>query len=134
MDAAARREVRKRAGNCCEYCRMPQSAAPFLTFHMEHIQATQHVHDDSLQNTCLACPHCNFHKGPNLTTLSVTTREIVPLFHPRVQNWDEHFRMDGPHIVGVTETGTATVRLLQMNDGDQVEIRAALRQRSEFPV
>jgi len=132
MDAETRRQVRDRANHCCEYCRLPQSAAPFLTFHIEHIQATQHIQDDTLDNLGLACPHCNLHKGPNLTTLSVETGDIVPLFHPRQQIWKDHFRVNRARIEGCTEVGKATARLLKMNEGDQIEIRAALIQRGEF--
>ncbi len=131
MNAGVRRQVRDRANHCCEYCRLPQSAAPFLTFHIEHIQATQHIQDDSLDNLCLACPHCNLHKGPNLTTLSVDTGDIVPLFHPRQQVWDDHFRINRARIEGRTDVGRATARLLKMNEGDQIEIRAALIRRGE---
>jgi hypothetical protein len=132
MDAATRREVRERAQHRCEYCRLPQAAAPFLAFHVEHIQASQHVHDDSLHNLCLACPHCNLNKGPNLTTLDPGTRELIALFHPREQVWEEHFRFVDARIEGRTATGTATARLLKMNNEDQIEIRAALMLRGEF--
>jgi hypothetical protein len=132
MDTATRRRVRSRARQRCEYCRLPQSAAPFLTFHIEHIEASQHVDDDSLDNLCLACPHCNLHKGPNLTTLSAETREIVVLFHPRRDAWDEHFRQSGANIEGITATGKATVRLLKMNADEQVQIRTELIARDEF--
>jgi hypothetical protein len=132
MDAATRRQVRERAGDQCEYCRLPQAAAPFLTFHVEHIKASQHIQDDSLSNLCLACPHCNLHKGPNLATLDPETRELIPLFHPREHHWNEHFRFAGPRIEGLTPIGTATARLLKVNDEDQVEIRAALMLRGEF--
>lgn len=131
MDAATRRQVRERAEECCEYCRLPQFAAPFLRFHVEHIQASQHIVDDGLENLCLACPRCNLNKGPNLASLS-QARELVPLFHPRQQKWDEHFRLDGATIVGLTPIGTATARLLKMNEGDQIEIRAALILRGEY--
>jgi hypothetical protein len=103
-----------------------------LTFHIEHIQAKQHIQDDNLDNLCLACPHCNLHKGPNLTTLCGETGDIVPLFHPRQQVWDDHFRISGTKIEGRTEVGKATARLLKMNEGDQTEIRAALFLRGEF--
>jgi len=132
IDAATRRFVRERAGNCCEYCRLPQSAASFLTFHVEHIQATQHIQDDSPSNLCLACPHCNLNKGPNLSSLNPDTRETVDLFHPRKQSWDDHFRLDGARIVGKTPTGEATVRLLKMNDDEHLEIRAGLILRGEY--
>jgi len=132
MDAETRRQVRDRANHCCEYCRLPQSAAPFLAFHIEHIRATQHIQNDSLDNLGLACPHCNLHKGPNLTTLSVESGDIVPLFHPRQQFWDDHFQINRARVQGRTEVGKATAKLLKMNERDQIEIRAALIQGGEF--
>ena len=42
MDAAVRQLVWHRAGDRCEYCRLPQAAAPAFTFHVEHIRARQH--------------------------------------------------------------------------------------------
>ncbi len=127
MNAATRQQVRKRANDRCEYCRLPQAAAPFLTFHIEHVQAQQHVEDDSLENLALACPDCNRHKGPNLTTIDAQTRLIVQLFHPRQDDWDSHFEYRGTIIVGRTLVGSATIRLLQMNAIERVEMRAELQ-------
>ena len=59
MDAATRHRVRQRANQRCEYCHLPQSAAPFLSFHIEHIRASQHGRDDALNNLALACPDWN---------------------------------------------------------------------------
>jgi len=42
MDDALREFVRQRAAERCEYCLLPQSAARFFTFHVEHIRAKQH--------------------------------------------------------------------------------------------
>lgn len=55
MDAVTRQFVRNRAGHRCEYCRLPQASAPFVSFHLEHIEAQQHVADDSIDNLALAC-------------------------------------------------------------------------------
>lgn len=132
MNAETRRQVRERATHRCEYCLLPQAASPFFTFHIEHILATQHIQDDSLDNLCLACPHCNLHKGPNLTTVDPVSRELIPLFHPRKQEWRDHFTVEDARIEGLSETGAATSRLLKMNDADQVEIRARLIFRGEF--
>ena len=126
MDAATRQLVRTRANDRCEYCHLPQAAAPFLTFHIEHVQAQQHVEDDSLENLALACPDCNRHKGPNLTTIDPQTRLIVRLFHPRQDVWDAHFEYRGAIIVGCTLVGESTIRLLQMNTVERVEMRAEL--------
>jgi hypothetical protein len=126
MEVATQRLVRSRAENRCEYCRLPQHAAPFLTFHIEHNQAKQHVQDDSIDNLALACPDCNRHKGPNLTTLDPATREIVLLFHPRKDVWDEHFEFEGYCIRGITPVGIATEKLLKFNTDERVEMRMEL--------
>ena len=68
----------------------------------------------------------------DLTTPCDETGDIVPLFHPRQQVWDDHFRISDAKIEGRTEVGNATARLLKMNEGDQIEIRAALFLRGEF--
>ena len=132
MDATTRQTVRRRAKDRCEYCHLPQAAAPFLTFHIEHVQAQQHVEDDSLENLALACPDCNRHKGPNLTTIDPQTRLFIRLFHPRQDEWDSHFEYRGTIIVGRTSVGEATIRLLQMNTVERVEMRAELQKSGDF--
>lgn len=132
IDLATRKAVRDRAKNRCEYCLIPQAAAPFLSFHIEHIFAVQHIDDDSLGNLCLACPHCNLHKGPNLTSIHPETRKIVPLFHPRNDLWSQHFQLQDGEILGLTESGLITVSLLKMNDDEQVKIRQELMMRGMF--
>jgi hypothetical protein len=132
MDAATRRTVRIRASHCCEYCRLPQSATPFATFHVEHILAQQHVIDDSIANLALSCPDCNRYKGPNLTTIDIESQRIVPLFHPRLDQWEEHFEFQGALIVAKTVIGRATIRLLEMNSIERVEMRQTLLDVGEF--
>lgn len=132
MEVATRLTVQRRAGHRCEYCRLPQSAAPFLSFHVEHIAAQQHIQDDSLENLALACPDCNRHKGPNLTTFAPGTREIVTLFHPRLELWDDHFKLRGARIVGRTAIGRATVRLLNMNSEDRLKMRQELMAANDW--
>lgn len=124
MDAALRHLVRERAGNRCEYCRLPQESYD-LTFHVEHIVANQHQQDDGPSNLALACDRCNLHKGTNLVTIDRETGGQVALFNPRTDPWNEHFRFDGAKIVGLTPIGRATVRLLHMNS----ERRLLLRKR-----
>ncbi len=77
MNESLRQFVRDRADNRCEYCRLPQTASPFLRFHIEF--------------------------------------EVV----------------DG-RIVGKTDVGMATAKLLMMNSGDQLRIRRMLINRSEY--
>ena len=125
MDAALRALVRRRAGDRCEYCRLPQHAVDGR-FHIEHIVARQHRGDDSHGNLSLACARCNLRKGPNLSAIDDVTGEVVPLFNPRTDAWDDHFYLDGARIIGRTPIGRATAQLLHMNQRRRVELRAEL--------
>ncbi|MGV3720524.1 MAG: HNH endonuclease, partial [Actinomycetota bacterium] len=69
IDAAARGLVRRRVGDCCEYCLLAQDAVAIARFHIEHIIPRQHGGSDETSNLALACYHCNLHKGPNLASL-----------------------------------------------------------------
>ena len=91
--------------------------------HIEHIVARQHGGTDSEENLALACDRCNAYKGPNLTTASEETGEVVELFHPRKQKWSDHFEAVEGMILGKTEIGRASVRLLQMNAPRRMQLR-----------
>jgi 5-methylcytosine-specific restriction endonuclease McrA len=132
MDAATRQLVRHRADNRCEYCLLPHAVAPLFAFHIEHIRAKQHGGDDVPINLALACPDCNRFKGPNLSAVDPKSNEVVPLFNPRKQSWDDHFLWRGARIVGRTATGRATVRILNMNQEERVEMREELLARGEL--
>ena len=125
MTAATRALVRERAGNHCEYCRIHQEDSPHAALHIEHIRPLKHGGSDDESNLCLACIDCNLHKGPNLTGIDPLTDAITPLFHPRQQRWDEHFRWDDLYIIGQTDVGRTTIRVLCMNSAEQLELRMA---------
>jgi len=123
MDQGLRAFVRSRAGNACDYCRIPQQATPLIAFHIEHIVSKQHGGTDDPGGLALACDRCNAYKGPNLTSVDPGTRAVVALFNPRAATGSEHFVIRGGHIVGLTPTGRATVRLLSMKADRRVELR-----------
>lgn len=127
MDAALRDLVRRRADHRCEYCRIHQDDDPFFRLHIEHIVARQHGGQDVEWNLALSCYHCNLHKGPNLSGIDTETEAVVPLFHPRKDNWQAHFTSRGGFIIGRTPTGRATLRVLAMNEPRRVELRALAR-------
>jgi hypothetical protein len=131
MDDALKSLVRRRAGDICEYCRLPQSASRFVRFHIEHIIACQHGGPTEADNLALACSFCNFHKGPNIASLDPESNALAPLYHPRRDRWSDHFRWDGTLAVGLSAIGRATIRLLAMNDWQRVELRENLRMLGE---
>ncbi len=126
MDSAISQLVRQRAGQRCEYCRLPQSASA-LRFHIEHIIARQHGGTDDPANLALACPECNYQKGPNLSSIDPDTGKVTPLFHPRSEQWSDHFAFNAARIVGKSPMGRTTVWLLEMNTGDRLRWREMLR-------
>jgi 5-methylcytosine-specific restriction endonuclease McrA len=84
------RSVWDRAKRRCEYCHMP-AAAYASSLHVDHIIARQHGGETGLENLALACMHCNQRKGPNIAGRNPETGEIIHLFHPRKDAWNDHF-------------------------------------------
>ena len=125
MTAATRALVRQRADHRCEYCQTHQEDSPLAALHIEHIRPLKHGGSDDESNLCLACIDCNLHKGPNLTGIDPQTDAITPLFHPRQQRWNDHFRWDGIHLIAQTSVGRTTIRVLCLNSDEQLELRMA---------
>lgn len=122
MDARLRQSVRQRAKNSCEYCGLHQDYEP-LRFHIEHVIPRQHGGKDSSENLALACHHCNLHKGTNLSGLAPKTKKLTRLFHPRLDDWAEHFANRDGEIIGLTAVGRTTVHLLRMNEDGRLQLR-----------
>ncbi len=59
---------------------------------------------DKPENLALSCHGCNGHKHAKTEALDPVIREHVPLFHPRQQQWREHFESsdDFTLIIGLT--------------------------------
>jgi 5-methylcytosine-specific restriction endonuclease McrA len=124
MTVATRALVRQRAAHRREYCQLHQEDSPLAALHIEHIRPLKHGGSGDA-NLCLACIDCNLHKAPNLTGIDPETDAVTPLFHPRQQRWDDHFRWDGIHLIGQTAVGRTTIRVLCLNSDEQLELRMA---------
>ena len=123
MDQATRRLVRDRAGECCEYCQLPEQHSPVARLQIEHIRPRKHGGSDSDENLALACIDCNLRKGSNLTGIDPATDHITELFNPRMQQWADHFQWDGIRIVGSTNVGRATIEVMDLNSDDRLVVR-----------
>lgn len=132
LSAELRRLVVERAQNCCEFCLLHQDDTPFA-HHLDHVVAQKHGGDSVSENLALACLDCNWHKGTDLTAIDPFDGMITPLFHPRRQNWNDHFLLAGAHIVGQTSTGRATSALLRLNDPARVLQRQVLIDQGRYP-
>jgi 5-methylcytosine-specific restriction endonuclease McrA len=99
MAKSLRLRVWERANGRCEYCQLPQSCTT-LPHELDHIRARQHRGRKSLANLCLACAACNTHKGPNVAGYDPRSGRLVPLFHPRRDDWHAHFAWRGAVLRG----------------------------------
>ena len=120
-----RRLIAERAGYRCEYCLLPQAAA-LHRHEPDHIVPLQHGGVTDLTNLALACLRCNRHKGPNIGSFDPLTGQLVPLFHPRLQVWDQHFQIVDAEIIPLTAEGRVTARVLRFNDPDRLTERQRL--------
>lgn len=128
------REVRERAADHCEYCRLPQDSQE-ATFHVDHIQPRSAGGPTSSSNLSLACVSCSLHKAARRFAEDPETGKQVHLFHPRCDIWREHFRVTSDfRIEGPTPAGRATVTALKMNRPAIVAIRSELYRLGRFPL
>jgi 5-methylcytosine-specific restriction endonuclease McrA len=125
MDATLRALVRERAAECCEYCRRRQADSPLIPFHIEHIVSRKHGGTDHFDNLALACAECNLHKGTDLVGIDPESGDTARLYDPRAQRWENHFAREGARILGLTPTGRATVRVLDLNSRIRLRVRLA---------
>ncbi|PWU09838.1 MAG: HNH endonuclease [Verrucomicrobia bacterium] len=108
--------VAERAAHRCKYCQAPEAVFNF-PFEVEHIIPPGRGGADEDANRALSCRSCNVFKSDHVEATDPLTGTRVPLFDPRRQRWQEHFRAEQGigHLVGLTSVGRATINLLQMS-------------------
>jgi hypothetical protein len=134
VPTALKRLVRERFSNRCAYC---QTAESFTATHfeIEHIIPRAAGGETALANLCLSCPMCNRYKSATSSAVDPTTQTNVPLFHPQIQRWIEHFAwsIDGTEIIGLSPTGRATIAALRMNRPAMTRVRRMWFVLAEHP-
>lgn len=114
ISAVLRQQVVRRAGNRCEYCGLSQLGQEAL-FHVGHVQPVTEGGPSVLGNLALACVSCSLRKGARYSAVDPLTGKNMPLFHPRMQSWHEHFAWNGVRIAGRSAIGRATLHALKLN-------------------
>jgi len=109
ITAQQKRVVAERARDCCEYC-CSQERFAMQSFSVEHIVPRSRGGKTTLDNLALSCQGCNNHKYTKVEGHDPVTGDIVPLYHPRRQQWRNHFAWneDFTLIIGLTPVGRAT--------------------------
>ena len=100
---------------------------------VDHVIAQKHRGLATPDNLALSCFHCNNHKGPNIAGIDPKTKQMTRLFHPRFDQWHEHFNWFGPVLMGLTPVGRVTVEVLSINLRHRVLHRQSLMEEGAFP-
>jgi hypothetical protein len=132
IPARLRRLVIKRAKGRCEYCGLAQ-AGQEATFHVDHVIPKNAGGLTIGGNLAWACVSCSLRKEWRRWEADPETGQMASLFHPRNQDWADHFRWDGVVVVGLSPTGRATVAALQLNRPSILAIRLEEVERGRHP-
>ncbi|MCX6031063.1 MAG: HNH endonuclease [Chloroflexi bacterium] len=116
--------LHRQAGALCGFCRT-SSRIIGQPLTVEHIIPRARGGSSDEENLWLSCRRCNEYKGAQIEAVDPRTGQVVSLFNPRRQSWNEHFAWsgDGARIIGLTSCGRATVNALQLNNDDIVAAR-----------
>jgi hypothetical protein len=134
ISATLKRRVRERFNNRCAYCLTAEELTA-TQFEIEHIEPLATGGKSGFSNLCLSCPMCNRFKSDSSTAVDPSDGSAVPLFHPHLQQWREHFRWseDGTEVVGLSPTGRGTIVTLRMNRPAMLRVRRMWVAMSEHP-
>ncbi|MEI6428258.1 MAG: HNH endonuclease signature motif containing protein [Pseudanabaena sp. ELA607] len=113
----------QRSGDRCEYCRISQ-IGQVATFHIDHVIPVVAGGATTSDNLALACVSCSLRKGARQEIEDVETGTTVNIFNPRQQSWNKHFYWEGVKVVGLTPTGRATIKALDLNRAIMLAIRS----------
>jgi HNH endonuclease len=127
-------EVALRAEHRCEYCHAPEAVFN-LPLEVEHIVPLARGGEDTTANWALACRACNLYKATHVSGQDPMREAVVRLFHPRADQWEEHFDIapESGEMVGRTPIGRATVMRLGLNSAAQVAARRQWMRLGLFP-
>lgn len=120
-----RRFVMARANSRCEYCLLHADDS-FLTFQIDHIISLKHGGSSDSDNLACSCFTCNNNKGSDIGTMLLPDKVFIRFFNPREDRWEEHFEFQNFIIYSSTLIGTATIKMLKLNDIERIMERQVI--------
>ena len=134
IPAKVKRKVQLAAKGLCEYCFCLESNS-ISPFHFDHIVPTSLGGISVYENLARSCGGCNNAKSNYIVGLDPLTRQSVPLYRPREDEWSTHFRWSDDYltIIGITATGRATIEVLRLNRKGVVNMRKLTVTTGEHP-
>ena len=124
-------KVAERAQFRCEYCHRLEEDS-FIKYQIDHIISRKHGGSTTLENLAYCCPICNNNKGSDIATVLQNEDVLIRLFHPRKQNWLEHFEVSEGLFIAKTEIAEATIKILDLNNINRILERLDLIKSNLF--
>ena len=66
-----------------------------LPHEIDHVISRKHGGTSDPENLAFACYLCNRYQGSDIASLHPATGDLVRLFDPRKDHWEDHFRIAG---------------------------------------
>ena len=132
VSAALRRVVATRADALCEYCPIHEDDSVFGC-EVDHVISQEHGGATEAGNLAYARAFCNRAKGSDIGSMIQETGVYARFFHPRLDHWAEHFRLDGVAVGALSDIGEVTGRILAFNTGERLLERQVLRDVGRYP-
>ena len=132
VSVALRQFVRTRAKSLCEYCLIREEDT-YFGCQVDHIISEKHGGATQESNLAYACSYCNRNKGSDIGSIVWETQRFCRFFNPRVDQWKDHFRLEGISIAALTPIGEVTTRILDFNHVDRLVERAELVVLGRYP-
>jgi hypothetical protein len=132
IDRQLRRLVATRADHLCEYCLIHEQDTG-LGCAVDHIISLKHGGETNADNLAYACIFCNRFKGSDIGSIIWQTKELTRFYHPRRDNWLEHFHLEDYFIQPITDIGEVTARILGFNQQSRLLERQLLISKNKYP-
>ena len=132
VSVALRQFVRTRAKGLCEYCLIREEDT-YFGCQVDHIISEKHGGATQESNLAYACSYCNRNKGSDIGSIVWETQRFCRFFNPRVDQWRDHFGLEGISITALTPIGEVTARILDFNHIDRLVERAELDALGQYP-
>ena len=107
---------------------IPISVAKLITS-----SAEKHDGSTEAENLAYACVYCNRSKGSDIGSISWQTNQFVRFYNPRIDQWINHFRIEGVVIKSLSDIGEATERILGFNNPERLLERDTLQGIGRYP-
>ena len=135
MKKPLRKRVKERAQYLCEYCLSPERFCPAY-YEGDHITPVSEGGKNAFENFANACGGCNNNKSNATHAIDPLTGQLVPLYNPRIHNWEVHFCWNDTYtlMLGSSPIGRATIKKLKLNREEVVNLRTLLVSAGLHPI